>query len=92
MSNAKNARIGFIGAGWWATSNHMPVLAARDDVELVGVCRLGQNELQQVVDRFGFFDVGLHQMLQLGRDRAYRFLSEQDFFGISFLEFLHGKW
>ena len=48
------ARIGFIGAGWWATSNHMPVLAARDDVELAGVCRLGRQELKQIQDRFGF--------------------------------------
>lgn len=48
------ARIGFIGAGWWATSNHMPVLAARDDVELTGVCRLGRQELNQIQDRFGF--------------------------------------
>ena len=48
------ARIGFIGAGWWATSNHMPVLAARDDVELAGVCRLGRQELNQIQDRFGF--------------------------------------
>ena len=48
------ARIGFIGAGWWATSNHMPVLAGRDDVELAGVCRLGRQELKQIQDRFGF--------------------------------------
>ena len=48
------ARLGFIGAGWWATANHMPILAARDDVELVSVCRLGARELAQVRDRFGF--------------------------------------
>ncbi len=47
-------RLGFIGAGWWATSNHMPLLAARDDVEMVAVCRLGQRELELVRDRFGF--------------------------------------
>ncbi len=47
-------RLGFIGAGWWATSNHMPILAARDDVDLAGVCRLGARELQQVRERFGF--------------------------------------
>ncbi len=41
----RKARVGFIGAGWWATSNHMPILAARDDVELVAVCRLGKLEL-----------------------------------------------
>ena len=48
------ARIGFIGAGWWATSNHMPILAKRDDVEMVGVCRLGVDELKRVQEAFGF--------------------------------------
>lgn len=47
-------RLGFIGAGWWATSNHMPILAARDDVEMAAVCRLGREELRHVRDRFGF--------------------------------------
>src|SRR5262245_46478764 len=53
MASAK-ARIGCIGAGWWATSNHIPLLAARDDVELTGVCRLGQAELDRVRKQFGF--------------------------------------
>jgi predicted dehydrogenase len=52
--NIKKARLGFIGAGWWATANHMPILAQRDDVELTAVCRLGQDELRQVRDKFGF--------------------------------------
>jgi predicted dehydrogenase len=50
----KKAHVGFIGAGWWATANYMPLLAGRDDVELTAVCRLGQSELQEVKDRFGF--------------------------------------
>jgi predicted dehydrogenase len=50
----QKTRIGFIGAGWWATANHIPVLAARADVELTAVCRLGAAELAQVRDRFGF--------------------------------------
>ena len=54
MSSQNKARLGFIGAGWWATSNHMPVFAARDDVELTAVCRLGQAELAEVRDHFGF--------------------------------------
>ena len=48
------AKIGLIGAGWWATSNHLPVLYERDDIELTGVCRLGRDDLQQVKSRFGF--------------------------------------
>jgi len=50
----RKARLGFIGAGWWATANHLPLLAAREDVELAGVCRLGREELEQVQRRFGF--------------------------------------
>ena len=46
------ARVGFIGAGWWATANHMPILAGRDDVELAAVCRVGRAELEQVQARF----------------------------------------
>ena len=47
-------RIGFIGAGWWATTNHMPILARRDDVEMAGVCRLGAEMLQAVKETFHF--------------------------------------
>ena len=54
MADGRKARLGFIGAGWWATSNHMPVFAARDDVEMVSVCRLGSDELQMVKEQFGF--------------------------------------
>jgi predicted dehydrogenase len=48
------ARLGFIGAGWWATANHMPLLRQRDDVEFVAVCRLGRDELRIVQEKFGF--------------------------------------
>ncbi len=50
----RKVRLGFIGAGWWATTNHMPLLAARDDVDLVAVCRLGADLLQTIKDQFGF--------------------------------------
>lgn len=46
--------MGVIGAGWWATVNHIPELKKRDDVELVGVCRLGPDLLQQIKEDFGF--------------------------------------
>ena len=52
--SADKVRIGFIGAGWWATANHMPLFAAREDVELAAVCRLGRDELEQVRSHFGF--------------------------------------
>src|SRR5262245_10239889 len=55
MTNARSkARLGFLGAGWWATANHMPVLAKRDDVELAAVCRLGRDELRRLQEVFGF--------------------------------------
>jgi predicted dehydrogenase len=47
-------RLGFIGAGWWATANHMPLLATRQDVVMAAVCRLGKQELEAVRSRFGF--------------------------------------
>jgi predicted dehydrogenase len=49
----KKVRLGAIGAGWWATSNHFPLFAARDDVELVGVCGKGEG-LEAVRAKFGF--------------------------------------
>ena len=38
-------RIGVIGAGWWATENHIPHLAERDEVELTSVCKLEEDQL-----------------------------------------------
>jgi predicted dehydrogenase len=66
----KKVRIGFIGAGWWATTNHIPLLAQREDVELVGVCRLGKAMLQTIKERFGFgfATEDYHELLQQGLD------------------------
>jgi predicted dehydrogenase len=46
------ARIGIIGAGWWAVANHIPLLKANPDCELVAVNRIGQAELMQLQQRF----------------------------------------
>lgn len=51
---AGKARIGFVGAGWWATHNHIPVVADHPHAELTAVCRLGRAELEKVRDAFGF--------------------------------------
>lgn len=49
----RKARIALIGAGWWATECHIPFLKARkSDVDLVGVCRLGLDELELIKQRF----------------------------------------
>ncbi len=47
-------KLGFIGAGWWAAEYQMPWFAARADVNLVAVCRLGKAELAYVQGKFGF--------------------------------------
>lgn len=48
-------RVGVVGAGVWAQVSHIPtLLKRRDEIELVGVCRLGLDEAQQIADRFGF--------------------------------------
>ncbi|AMM31648.1 Oxidoreductase domain protein [Sinomonas atrocyanea] len=52
--SGRPVRVGAIGAGWWATTNHFPLLAGRPDVELVSVCRPGAELLETVRDRFGF--------------------------------------
>jgi predicted dehydrogenase len=46
-------RIGFIGAGWWVTTNHLPILKAREDVEMAAICRLGQEMLHIIQNEFG---------------------------------------
>jgi predicted dehydrogenase len=46
--------VGVIGAGWWATTNHIPVLAGHPDVTLVGVAGLGLNSVNRIRDEFGF--------------------------------------
>ena len=33
MTKSIKAKIGLIGAGWWATANHLPVLEKRDDIQ-----------------------------------------------------------
>jgi predicted dehydrogenase len=50
----KRVRIGVIGAGWFATSNHIPTLSKREDVDLKAVCRLGRNKLDQIREAYGF--------------------------------------
>lgn len=47
-------KVAVLGAGWYAAQSHIPVLRARKDVVLDGVCRLGASELARVRDHFGF--------------------------------------
>jgi predicted dehydrogenase len=49
----EKARIGLIGAGWWAVVNHLPELTRNPHCEVVAVNRLGADELSEVQTRFG---------------------------------------
>ncbi len=46
------ARIGIIGAGWWAAVNHIPLLRANPDCEVVAACRLGEAERAELQRAF----------------------------------------
>ena len=48
----RKARIGVIGAGWWAAVNHLPVLKANKDCEVVAVNRIGATELAELQRKF----------------------------------------
>jgi predicted dehydrogenase len=44
--------VGLVGAGWWAAANHLPILKARPDVDVVAVSRLGAEDLRKVQAAF----------------------------------------
>ena len=48
----RKARIGVIGAGWWAAVNHLPVLKANQACEIVAVNRIGAPELAELQRKF----------------------------------------
>lgn len=50
----QQARLGFIGAGWWTTTNHIPTLQQRSDVVLAAVNRRNTESLKQVQAAYGF--------------------------------------
>jgi predicted dehydrogenase len=63
-------RLGVIGAGFMAVYSHIPILAARDDVALTGVCRLAAEPLRLVQEQFGFEHASenYRDILDLGLD------------------------
>lgn len=50
----KKTRAGVLGAGSWAVAAHIPTLAAREEVSLIGVCRHGEADLRRIQREFGF--------------------------------------
>ena len=69
----KKVRIGFIGAGWWPTTNHMPLMAKRNDVEMTAVCTIGKDMLQKVKESFGFSFAteDYHELLEQDLDGVF---------------------
>ena len=45
-------RAGVIGAGSWAAVAHLPALRDRDDVEIVAICRKGDQLLANLKEEF----------------------------------------
>ena len=54
MESGRRVRVGIIGAGSWTIANHIPILASRDDVELVSAVRTNLKALALLQERFGF--------------------------------------
>ena len=50
----RKARIAVIGTGWWATTAHLPALAANPNAEIVAICDQRADLLARVVDKFDF--------------------------------------
>lgn len=47
-----SARLGLVGAGWWATFNHIPAVQKHADAQLVAICDLDEARLSDVGDAF----------------------------------------
>ena len=46
------ARMGVIGAGWWATQFHIPSLKTYDNAELVGIADIKEDKLAKAADYY----------------------------------------
>jgi predicted dehydrogenase len=67
------ARIGIIGAGWWAALNHIPVVQAHPRATLAAISRLGADELRTVCHTFA---------IGYGHQDAARMLAEVELDGV----------
>src|SRR5690606_6177983 len=50
---SRRPRIAVVGAGWWATTRHLPSLASYDGAELVAVCDTRPERARAAAERFG---------------------------------------
>lgn len=53
MSEHGKARLGLVGAGWWATFNHIPTIQKSPAADLVAICDLDEDRLAKVGENFG---------------------------------------
>lgn len=51
-SGKRQARIAVVGTGWWATTAHLPALAANPDAVISAVCDQRADVLARVADKF----------------------------------------
>jgi predicted dehydrogenase len=49
---SRKARIAVIGTGWWATTAHLPALAANSAADIVAICDQRSDLLARVADKF----------------------------------------
>lgn len=65
---SRQAKLGVIGAGWWATTAHLPSMVLNPQVDLVAVCDPSPVRAQAAAQNFGvphsYTDV--HAMLEAG--------------------------
>ena len=63
----KKVRIGVIGAGWWATTAHIPAIKSHPDAELVAVQSREQPKAEKIARDFGAKHActGVEEMLAL---------------------------
>jgi predicted dehydrogenase len=47
-----SARIGLVGAGWWATFNHIPTVQKSSFADIVAICDLDSDRANQVGETF----------------------------------------
>lgn len=72
MTTGTRTRIGVIGVGAVTQIAHLPSLAARDDVEVVGICDADQSKARSLAARFRVRDVfdDIEELLQDARPDA----------------------
>jgi predicted dehydrogenase len=79
------ARIGLIGAGWWATSFHLPALVRHPQAELVGIVDLDVQRAETAARRHGVpaWFTDHRALLELGVDGVVVATTHQTHFALA---------